>query len=320
MQYRNLGRTGLKVSQLCLGTMQFGWTVNASDSHAVLTAALAAGINFIDTADIYSRWAAGNPGGVSETIIGNWLHSSGVDRTQVVLATKLRGEMHAGPLGQGLSRKRVMAACDASLRRLQTDYIDLYQTHSPDAETPEAETLGALTDLVRAGKVRYLGCSNYKAWQLMGALWASDKLGLARYDCLQPHYSLVNRAEYERELAVVCSTHGVGVIPYSPLGGGFLTGKYKRTGKQPESARASGVQKYFTERNWALLAQLEQTGKAHGKSVSQVALAWQLARPEITAPIIGARDAAQLADNLGACELQLNADELQQLNDLSSWT
>ncbi len=136
MQYRNLGRTGLKVSQLCLGTMQFGWTVNASDSHAVLTAALAAGINFIDTADIYSRWAADNPGGVSETIIGEWLRSSGVDRTQVVLATKVRGEMHAGPLGQGLSRKRVMAACDASLRRLQTDYIDLYQTHSPDAETP----------------------------------------------------------------------------------------------------------------------------------------------------------------------------------------
>jgi aryl-alcohol dehydrogenase-like predicted oxidoreductase len=237
----------------------------------------------------------------------------------VVLATKVRGEMHAGPFGQGLSRKHIMAACDASLQRLQTDYIDLYQTHWPDAETPEEETLGALTDLVRAGKVRYLGCSNYTATQLMAALWASDKLSLARYDCLQPHYSLVNRAEYERELASVCSTYGVGVIPYSPLAGGFLTGKYKRTGKQPESARTSGVQKYFTERNWALLAQLEQTGKAHGKSQSQVALAWQLARNEITAPIIGARDAAQLADNLGACELQLTADELQKLNDLSSW-
>lgn len=319
MQYRNLGRTGLKVSQLCLGTMQFGWTVNAADSHAVMTAAVAAGINFFDTADIYSSWAPDNPGGISETIIGDWLNASGADRSQLVLATKVRGEMHAGPFGQGLSRKHVMAACDASLQRLQTDYIDLYQTHWPDAETPEEETLGALTDLVRAGKIRYLGCSNYTATQLMGALWTSDKLGLARYDCLQPHYSLVNRAEYERDLAAVCSTHGVGVIPYSPLAGGFLTGKYKRTGKQPASARTTGVQKYFTERNWALLAQLEQTGKAHGKSQSQVALAWQLARKEITAPIIGARDAAQLADNLGACELQITADELQKLNELSSW-
>ena len=227
MEYRKLGRTGLEVSALCLGTMQFGWTADEGKAAEVMDAFVAAGGNFIDTADVYSRWHPGNPGGVSEEIIGRWLQQRG-NRRQVVLATKVRGRMWDGPNGEGLSRAHIIQACEDSLRRLQTDWIDLYQTHWYDAETPIEETLRALDDLVRAGKVRYIGCSNLPAWRLTTALWQSDKLGLARYDALQPHYSLVHRAEFEREMADLCREQQLGVIPYSPLAGGFLTGKYRR--------------------------------------------------------------------------------------------
>lgn len=191
MEFRRLGRTGLKVSTICLGTMQFGWSADEATSHDILHRAVELGCNFIDTADIYSSWAEGNDGGVSEAIIGRWLASSGVRRESLVLATKVRGEMGSGPNDQGLSRGHIMTAVENSLRRLQTEYIDLYQMHWPDEETPLDETLSALTDLVRAGKVRYVGCSNYPAWLLAKSLWVSDVKNLVRFDSLQPHYSLM---------------------------------------------------------------------------------------------------------------------------------
>ncbi len=210
------------------------------------------------------------------------------NRGAIVLATKARGRMWDGPNGEGLSRSHLIRACEDSLRRLDTDAIDLYQTHFFDADTPIDETLRALDDLVRAGKVRYVGCSNYPAWRLAKALWASDKLGLARYDSLQPHYNLAHRAEFERELKPLCEEEGVGVIPYSPLAGGFLTGKYRRD-SVPASARADGIQqRYFNDRGFAIVDKLEEIGKARSLSVAQTALAWLLTQPVITAPIVGA--------------------------------
>ncbi len=320
MEYRSLGRTGLKVSALCLGTMQFGWSVDESGSHQVLSAAFEAGINFIDTADVYSRWVEGNPGGVAEAIIGNWLKKTGLPRDAVVIATKVRGQMGSGPNAEGLSRKHIFQAVEDSLRRLQTDYLDLYQAHSFDESTPIEETLSAFDDLVRQGKVRYIGASNYPAWRLMQALWASQRLGLARYDSFQPHYNLVHREEFERELADVCRAYGLGVIPYSPLAGGFLTGKYRRDQTPPESVRLSRVQLYFTPRNFDLLERMEALGKEKGgASVSQMALAWMLAEPVVTAPIIGPRSPEQLRDNLGALDLQLSSEECTFLSSSTDW-
>jgi aryl-alcohol dehydrogenase-like predicted oxidoreductase len=319
MEYHNLGKTGLKVSELCLGSMQFGWTADETTAREVLSAAFDAGINFIDTADVYSRWVEGNPGGVAEGIIGKWMQESQIPRDRLVIATKVRGAMGNGPNDQGLSRVHIFNAVENSLRRLNTDYIDLYQTHYFDEDTAIEETLIALDDLVRQGKVRYVGCSNYPAWRLMQALWAADKLQLRGYCSLQPHYNLVHRAEFERELASVCSTYQLGVIPYSPLGGGFLTGKYRRD-QIAESQRARGASRYFNERNWSLLEKMEiivnQKGAA---SISQIALAWLLSDPLITSPIIGPRNLEQLQDNLGAAGLRLTDEEKEQLDQASSW-
>ncbi len=318
MEYRNLGRTGLKVSELCLGTMQFGWTADEASSYEILSAAFEEGINFIDTADIYSRWSAGNPGGISETIIGGWLKKKGIPRHQIILATKVRGVMGDGPNDEGLSRAHIMSAVEDSLKRLGTDYIDLYQTHWYDENTPIEETLSTLDDLVHQGKVRYIGCSNYPAWRLMQALWVSDRHNLARYDSLQPHYSLVHRNDFEGPLADVCRKYSLGVIPYSPLGGGFLTGKYRTDSPAVDSQRAKGVKRYFSARNWELLDKLESIGHAKDESsISQIALAWMLSNPLITSPIIGPRTMDQLTDNLGAVGLRLTNDE-QQLLDESS--
>ena len=318
MEYRNLGNTGLKVSELCLGSMQFGWTADEKTSKEVLSAAFDAGINFIDTADVYSRWVEGNPGGVAEGFIGKWMKECQIPRDQVVLATKVRGAMGKGPNDQGLSRVHIFNAVENSLRRLNTDYIDLYQTHYFD-DTPIEETLLALEDLVRQGKVRYVGCSNYPAWLLMQALWAADNLNLRGYCSLQPHYNLVHRAEFERELAAVCRTYRLGVIPYSPLGGGFLTGKYRRD-QTADSQRAKGASRYFNERNWSLLDKMEIiAGQKNGASISQIALAWLLSDPLITSPIIGPRNLDQLQDNLGAAGLRLSVEEKEQLDQASSW-
>jgi len=316
MEYRNLGRTGLKVSALCLGSMQFGWTADEPTAYQVLSAAWEAGINFIDTADVYSRWVAGNPGGVSETIIGKWIKQAQIPREKLVIATKVRGRMGDGPNDEGLSRLHIIQAVEASLRRLQVDYIDLYQTHAFDPAVPIDETLGVLDDLVHQGKVRYIGCSNYPAWRLMQALWTSDEHNLARYNCLQPHYNLLGRMEFERELMDVCRTYGLGVIPYSPLAGGFLTGKYHRD--QTDVGSGRNVSSYFNERSWTILDVVEKIGgELGGKSASQVALAWELANPVVTAPIIGARDLDQLKDNLGAVEVKLPPEMVQKLNEIS---
>lgn len=317
MEYRKLGRTGLKVSELCLGTMQWGWTASEEDGCAVMDAFVEAGGNFIDTADVYSRWVPGNPGGVSEEIIGRWMQDRG-NRRQVVLATKVRGRMWNGPNGEGLSRAHIVQACEDSLRRLQTDTIDLYQTHYFDADTPIDETLRALDDLVRAGKVRYIGCSNYPAWRLTQALWTSDKLGLARFDSLQPHYSLIHRAEFERELKPLCESLQVGVIPYSPLAGGFLTGKYRRD-NMPDSARAGGVKRYLNDKGFAILDVLDQVAQRHSATDAQVALAWQLAQPVITSPIFGANSLAQLEEILKATTITLSSEDVEELNQATTW-
>lgn len=319
MEYRKLGRTGLKVSELCLGTMTFGWGADEPTSHAIMDRAFEVGINFLDTADVYSRWVEGNDGGVAETWIGNWLKAK--DRRQVVIATKVRARMWDGPNGEGLSRVHIMQAVEDSLRRLGTDYIDLYQTHFPDDDTPLEETLHALDDLVRQGKVRYIGCSNHPAWLLAKSLWVSDVNRLVRYESLQPHYNLVHRDEFERELKPLCEDQQIGVIPYSPLAGGFLTGKYQRNADLPKGARGETSQKiqaYLTDRNFDLLDKMAAIGSGYGKTAAQVALAWQLSQPVITSPIIGARTLPQLDESLGAIGFRLNGEEIDLLDEASA--
>jgi len=318
MIYRNLGRTGLKVSELCLGTMQFGWTADETLSIKILDAAYDAGINFIDTADVYSSWVDGNPGGVAERIIGNWMKDSEIPRDRVIIATKVRGRMGDGPNNEGLSRVHIMNAVEGSLQRLRTDYIDLYQTHWYDESTPIEETLTAMDDLIKAGKVRYIGCSNYPAWRLAESILSARNNRLHRFESLQPHYNLVHRAEFEGELADVCRNYSLGVIPYSPLAGGFLTGKYRRE-IAPESQRGKSVRKYFNERNWTLLNILETIAVEYGgRSISQISLAWLLSDALVTSPIIGPRSLEQLRDNLGAAGLRLSKDQKNTLDDASA--
>jgi aryl-alcohol dehydrogenase-like predicted oxidoreductase len=317
MNYRLLGPTGLQVSDICLGTMQFKWTTTEEASYQVLDGFVEAGGNFIDTADVYSRWAEGLVGGEAETIIGQWLARRG-NRRQIVLATKVRGRMWPGPNGEGLSRAHIMLAVEDSLRRLQTDYIDLYQTHSPDANTPIEETLRALDDLVRQGKVRYIGCSNYNGWQLMEAQLTARHTGLAEFVTIQPHWSLVERLNFETNVLPVVRKFGTGIIPYSPLGRGFLTGKYRRGQPLPESKRHGSVQPLLTERNFDLLDRLEALGRERGKSPGQMALAWLLTKPLVASVIIGANTPEQLADSLGASGLQLSPEEVQALDQASN--
>ncbi|MEZ4647114.1 MAG: aldo/keto reductase, partial [Chloroflexota bacterium] len=299
---------------------QFGWTADEAAAHAILDEAVALGCNFIDTADVYSRWVEGNDGGVSETIIGNWLMHTDVRRENLVIATKVRGQMGTGPNDQGLSRQHILNAVEASLDRLQTDYIDLYQVHWPDEETPLEETLTTLNDLVRGGLVRYIGCSNFPAWLLTKSLWISDVLGLARFDSLQPHYNLVHRAEFERELQPLCLDQGIGVIPYSPLAAGFLTGKYRRDASLPDSARAGGVQtRYMNEQGFATIDALDAVAQAHKATVAQVAIAWILANTAVSSAIIGANNMAQLTDTVKGAEIKLTPDEKAELDRVTAW-
>ena len=320
MEYRRLGRTGLKVSTICLGTMQFGWTAVAETSHEIMTRAVELGCNFFDTADVYSRWHEGNKGGESEQIIGDWLMSGVVRRDEIILATKVRGPMGDTPNNEGLSRHRILNQVEESLDRLQTDYIDLYQVHWPDEETPLDETLTALNDLVRSGMVRYIGCSNYPAWLLTKALWVSDVRNLARFDSLQPHYSLVHRAEFERELQPLCLDQGIGVIPYSPLGGGFLTGKYRRDTELPASARADGVKRrYMNEQGFTAVDKLEEVGTVHDATIAQTAIAWVLANPAVSSAIIGANSIAQLEDTMKGADIHLADVEKAALDSITDW-
>jgi aryl-alcohol dehydrogenase-like predicted oxidoreductase len=317
MEYRCLGHSGLKVARICLGSMQFAWTADENASFRVLDAYIAAGGNFIDTADVYPAWAPGCQGGESEMIIGRWLKAR-ANRRLVVVATKFNGRMWTGPNGDGLSRAHLMQAVEDSLRRLDTDYIDLYQTHWPHADTPQEETLRALDDLVRAGKVRYTGCSNEPAWRLIKAQWLSEKYNLNRFISLQPPYSLVKRADFERECEAACLDQGVGVIPYSPLQGGFLTGKYRRD-HLPESVRAEDLKPFLTERNFKLIDLLEALGKSNHATVTQISLAWLLQRPAITAPIVGANSVEQIKDILGSLDVKLTAEEVKEIDTASDW-
>jgi aryl-alcohol dehydrogenase-like predicted oxidoreductase len=323
MEYRKIGKTDLSVSRLCMGTMQFGWTADEETSHRVLSAAYEAGINFIDTADIYSLWVDGNPGGVAETIIGSWMTKNSIPRDMLVIATKVRGRMSENSQDEGLSRQHITKSVEGSLKRLQTDYIDLYQAHWFDENVPIEETLRAFDDLVLAGKVRYIGCSNYPAWRLVRALWVSELNGLVSYDSYQPHYNLVHRAEFERELAEVCLKFGLGVIPYSPLGGGFLTGKYKKGKQVPDEwrgSRSDRIKGYMTDENYKLLDLMEDFSKReNNRSVSRLVLAWLLNQPVVTSPIIGPKNLEQLQDNLGAVDVKLTQDEKEALDKASAW-
>jgi aryl-alcohol dehydrogenase-like predicted oxidoreductase len=319
MLIRKLGRTGLKVAALCLGGNTFGWTTDQPASEAVLDAYVEAGGNFIDTADIYARWAPGNAGGESETVLGAWAKARGI-RHAVVIATKVMGPMGPGANDTGLSRAHIMNAVEASLRRLQTDHIDLYQAHWDDPETPLDETLRAFDDLVRQGKVRYIGASNYHAWRLTRALWESDRRGYVRYESIQPKYNLVFRDEYERELEPLCLEQEVGVITYSSLGSGFLSGKYRRESSLPDTARAAGVQKnYMNDRGFRVLAALEDAAEKAGATPSQLALAWTIHRRGITSAIASATSVSQLRELLGAVELQLDETTRAALEAASAW-
>ena len=318
MEYRNLGRTGLKVSELCLGTMTFRWTASEEESYRILDTAWDAGINFIDTADVYSFWAEGNPGGIAEQIIGKWLATK--PRDQIVIATKIRGRMWDGPNGEGLSRQHIMLGVEQSLKRLGIETIDLYQVHYPDWDTPLDETLRALDDLVQQGKLRYIGASNYRAWLLMKALGISDKYGYARFDSIQPHYHLLNRAEVEPSLAELCLDQGVGMIPYSPLAGGFLTGKYTREHIPTDSRAATNERmqkRYLNEESFAVVDVLQEMGAERNKTIAQMALGWQLTLPYVTSPIIGASRVEQLEESIGAIGLRLSEEEMQRLDDVT---
>lgn len=322
MQIRKMGRTGLKVSQVCLGTMTFGHQADTATSHAIMDAAWERGVFFFDTADMYpleDSYTDYSRRGLSEQIIGQWITQRGV-REQMVLATKARNRMGSSPNDQGLSRKHLHKALHASLKRLQTDYIDLYQVHSPDPDTPIEETLEALSQMVRLGMVRYIGCSNFAAWQLAEALWASDKHGYSRFDCVQPRYNLLFRA-IEDELLPLCRSQGVGVIAYNPLAGGMLTGRY--ASQRPEEGNrfsmggSSGElyrKRYWNQTVLQTVTHLHQTLQACGYSLTHAALAWVLQQEGLTSAILGASSPKQLIDSLGALQVQLDPDTLALLD------
>ena len=313
---RELGRSGLQVSPLCFGCNVLGWTADEATSFSLLDAWLDAGFNFIDTADVYSIWAPGHVGGESETIIGKWLARSG-RRQQVVLATKVGKPM--GPELKGLKPAYIRSAVEASLRRLQTDHIDLYQTHDDDTATPLAETLGAFDELMRVGKVRAIGASNYSAPRLAEALRTSDELGLPRFQSLQPLFNLIDRAVFEDELQPLCVAQGVGVINFYGLAAGFLTGKYRNEADAAKSARGPGVVKrYLNERGLKILDTLDVVAARHGATPGQVALAWQMQRPGIVAPIASATSLVQLAELAAATRLPLGEDDHRALDNASA--
>ena len=324
MKYKRLGNSGVKVSELCLGGMTFGEADEKSFMHKlgsdeqtagkVLSRALELGINFIDTADVYGQ------DGLSERVIGDWFGREG-RRNDVVLATKFRFTMGEGPNKSGASRYRIRSCVEASLKRLKTDRIDLYQIHMQDVETPEEETLRALDDLVQQGKVLYIGCSNYAAYRLMNALWTSKTERLSRFVTLQAEYSLVTR-DIEREHVPLCREMGLGVLPWSPLGGGFLSGKYTRSAPLPPGTRLGEKKERYArfdnERCWRTLDAVQAVATELAATPAAVSLAWLLHKPQVTSAIFGARDVAQLEDNVKACEVSLNPEQLKRLDDASA--
>ena len=334
--YVQLGKSGLFVSQVGLGTMQFGWSVDEAGAHKVLDAYAERGGNFVDTADCYSSWASTmggpeNPGGVSEEIVGSWLKARG-NRDDVVVATKVRAAMgvmfsdHRGTAKQreGLSRKWIIKACEDSLRRLGVDHIDLYQAHFLDPVVPIEETMSAFTDLVRQGKVRYLGCSNFSAWRIMESLAVSEQRGFEKFVSVQPEYNLLQpiRGFAEMELAPMCMHNGIGMIPYSPLAGGVLTGKYQRGNDAlPDSVRAEeNTNSRAVEANWEIIEKVVQIGTRLDRSPASVAVGWLMAKPWVSAPIIGANRPDQLNNTLDDIDTPLPDDAIAELDEVSDFT
>jgi aryl-alcohol dehydrogenase-like predicted oxidoreductase len=319
---KQLGRTGLRVSELCLGTMTFGHQCDEPTSFAILDRAWNAGVNFIDTADVYPLPVDFSTVGMTEIIIGKWMKAHAGRRHDLVLATKCNGRMGTGLNDEGSSRRHILDAVDASLKRLQTDFIDLYQVHAFDPHTPLDETLRALDDLVRAGKVRYIGCSNYLAYQLAKALWVSDKQGIARYDCIQPRYNLLFR-EFENELFPLCREEGIGVIAYNPLAGGFLTGKHDRDAGPTQGGRftlgnagALYRGRYWHEAHFQAVESMKEFFRERKKPLTQVALAWVLSRTAVTSAIVGASKPQHLDESLPAVEMKLDDEELKFLDTI----
>jgi len=304
----------MEVSPLAFGGNVFGWTADEAMSFRLLDAFVDAEFNFIDTADVYSKWAPGNQGGESETIIGKWLTRT-KKRNRVIIATKVGSEV--GPAKKGLTRKHIFEAVEDSLKRLQTDYIDLYQAHVDDMATPLEETLEAFTGLVRDGKVRVIGTSNYSRERLAQALDVSERNGFARYESLQPLYNLYDRAEYEAQLEPFCEEKGLGVIPYYALASGFLTGKYRSREDAEQKARGQVVKKYLTRRGFRILDALDQVAEQYDSTPAKVSLAWLIARPNITAPIASATNLEQLNELTEATELKLDDSAVALLNRAS---
>jgi aryl-alcohol dehydrogenase-like predicted oxidoreductase len=314
MEKRRLGQSTLEVPPITFGCNVFGWTVDEKTSFALLDAWLAAGFNFLDTADVYARWHPGNSGGESEVIIGNWMKARG-NRDKIVLATKFGIEIAPGK--KGLSRAYMQTAVEDSLRRLQTDYIDLYQSHRDDPETPIEETLSSYADLVKAGKVREIGASNFSADRLAESLKVSSEKGLPRYQSLQPQYSLVERAGFEGALEDLCLAEQVGVIGFYSLASGFLTGKYRSAGDAEGRTRGPWVTKYLNDYGLGVLKALDEVAARYHAKPGQIALAWLIARPSVTAPIASATNLEQLAELVEAAEIDLDAESIQKIDAAS---
>ena len=315
MEKRQLGNSGLEVAPLAFGGNVFGWTADETASFALLDTFVDAGFNLIDTADMYSTWVQGHSGGESETIIGKWLKHSG-KREQVLIATKVGKEM--GPNLKGLSKTYILQAAEASLRRLQTDYIDLYQSHDDDPETPFEETLEAYDQLIKQGKVRAIGASNFSAQRLAESLEVSEQTGYPRYESLQPLFNLYDRVDYEKELEPLCREKGLGVISYFSLASGFLTGKYRSKADLSKSARSKFVEKYINERGFRIVEALNRVAQQHGLTPAQVALAWLISQPTITAPIASATNLDQLTELMQAATIGLSPAVIDQLNQASA--
>ncbi|SRR5579883_1073601 len=316
MEKRKLGRSALEVTPVCFGGNVFGWTIDEATSFEILDAFVAAGGNFIDTADVYSKWVPGNQGGESETILGKWLKQRG-NRDQVVIATKVGNDM--GPRGKGLSRKHILQAIEDSLQRLQTDYIDLYQSHIDDESAPLEETLETYGELIRQGKVRAIGASNYSAARLKQALQISQQYGYPRYESLQPLYNLYDRADYEKELEPLTQEQEIGVISYFSLASGFLSGKYRSEKDLANSSRAGYVKKYLNVRGFQILEAIDKVAKIYHTTPTQVSLAWLIARKSVTAPIVSATKIEQLNEIVKAIALKLDPASIEILDRASAW-
>jgi aryl-alcohol dehydrogenase-like predicted oxidoreductase len=312
MQFRTLGKTGLSIAPLVFGGNVFGWTADEKTSFDLLDAFTGAGFNAIDTADVYSRWAPGNQGGESETITGKWLKRSGIARNKVVVITKVGSDMGQGR--RDLRRRWIVEAVENSLKRLQTDHIDLYLSHWPDPQTPYEETLEAHASLVKAGKVRAFGASNLDAGQLQASFEAADKAGLPRYGALQPEYNLYDRAGFEGALADLCRKEDLGVITYYSLASGFLTGKYRTKADTEGKTRGEGVVHYLDDKGLRILAALDKVAAETGATPAEIALAWLMAKPAVTAPIASATSLAQLASLMRAATLTLSAEQMVALD------